>query len=184
MNDLRFNETLMTLGLAGVAAYFTVMTLRAAGRYRRFLALRATALLTWPLPRTLWAPYLIGLGFLNAALAVILWQRPFDEFGPLVHFYSQAAMAFYFVVGVPLLARIPVGLYRDGVWAEAGFVRWGEIGRLGLFEQPEIVLVLVRRRDGIGLRLRVPPGDYGAVRRLLRDQAQAGALKLEPGLAS
>jgi hypothetical protein len=178
VTELHFNETVMTLGLSMVAAYFTVQTVRAGDRFRRFFALRASALLTWPSPPNVWAPYLVGLGFLAAALAVILWEKPF------LHFYSQAAMAFYFVVVVPLLARLPVGLYRDGVWSEGGFVRWGEIGRLGLFEQPEIVLVLVRRRDGIGLRLRVPPGEYGAVRRLLRDQAQAGELRLDPGLAS
>jgi hypothetical protein len=178
VTEVRFDETVMTLGMAAVAAYFTVMTVRAVARYRRFRALKPTALLVWSPPRNLWGPYLVGLGFLAAALSVILWQRPF------LHFYSQAAMAFYFVFVVPLLTRIPLGLYRDGVWAEGGFVRWGEIGRLGVFEQPEIVLVVVRRSDGIGLRLRVPAADYGAVRRLLRDQAQAGALQLEPGLAS
>lgn len=173
-----FNERAMTLGMSLVSVYFSLMTLRAARLLWRFSRLRPTALVSWVAPAPLWRPYLMGLGFLAAALAVILWERPFVEF------YSQAVMAFYFILVVPALGRIRLGLYRDGVWTETGFVRWSEISRVGFKEQPEIVLVVVDRHSGAGYRLGVPAGEYGAVRRLLQEQARSGALRLEPVLAA
>jgi hypothetical protein len=94
---------------------------------------------------------------------------------------SQAVMALYFVLMVPLTARIRVGFYRDGVFAEGGFLRWSEIGRWAFRETPELVLVFLSRA-GSALRLRVPPAEYGAVRKVLEERMRARVLNVEAGL--
>ena len=79
-------------------------------------------------------------------------------------------MALYFVVMVPLARRIQLGLYRDGVWADSGFLPYAEIARMAFREGEEIVLVLLPRGSRAAFRLPVPPGEYGAVRRFLQDK--------------
>ena len=54
-------------------------------------------------------------------------------------------MAAYFIVMVPLVSRIPLGLYESGVWGDAGFVPYEKIARMAFLETPEISLVLVPR---------------------------------------
>ena len=64
---------------------------------------------------------------------------------PFYHVYSQAIMAAYFILMVPLVSRIPLGLYESGVWGDAGFVPYEKIARMAFLETPEISLVLVPR---------------------------------------
>ncbi|OFV85882.1 MAG: hypothetical protein A2V74_03345 [Acidobacteria bacterium RBG_16_70_10] len=123
-------------------------------------------------------PWLIALGVLGAVLAVVNgWlQRPFH------HVFGLAVMAAYFLLMVPLATRIRLGLYRDGVWADAGFLRWADVAWFTFLETPEIVLVLVARSGARAFRLPVPPGEYGRVRKLLDEKERAGALNPEPAL--
>jgi hypothetical protein len=102
---------------------------------------------------------------------------------PLTHVLSQAVMALYFLLMVPLLTRIRPGLYRDGVWADDGFLPYASIGRLAFFETPEIVLVLLPKGRLRGVfRLFVPPQEYAAVRKLLEEQIRARVLRVEEGI--
>jgi hypothetical protein len=170
-------DVMLGLLLGGVGLYFAVMVGRAALTYARFRRVRPTALLTWPARRPPLFGFLVGLGGLAAGIAVLngYMQRPFS------HVLSQAVMALYFVLMVPLTARIRVGFYRDGVFAEGGFLPWGEIGRWSFRETPEIVLVLLSRA-GMALRLPVPPAEYGAARKVLEERARARVLNVETGL--
>ena len=151
---------------------------RGLAGYRLFLKVRPTALLTWPVRRPAHFPFLLALGVVAAALAVInsTMNRPFH------HVYSQGVMAVYFMVMVPLSARIQLGLYRDGVWADAGFLPYEKIARMAFREAPEIVLVMVPRGRSGAFRLPVPSSEYGAVRKILEDKIRARVVTPEKAI--
>ena len=151
---------------------------RGLAGYRLFLKVRPTALLTWPVRRPAHFPFLLALGAVAAALAVInsTMNRPFH------HVYSQGVMAVYFMVMVPLSARIQLGLYRDGVWADAGFLPYEKIARMAFREAPEIVLVMVPRGRSGAFRLPVPSSEYGAVRKILEDKIRARVVNPEKAI--
>ena len=172
------NETILTWGLGGLAVYFSVLLVRGLAGYQRFRRVRPTALLTWPSRRPSHLPFLLGLGVVSAALTVINGYLG----RPLHHVYSQAVMAAYFVVMVPLSCRIHLGLYRDGVWADSGFVPWASIGRMAFREKPELVLILLPRGRSGSFRLPVPHEEYGAVRKLLEEKIRAHVLNVEQSI--
>ena len=151
---------------------------RGLAGYRLFLKVRPTALLTWPVRRPTHFPFLLALGVVAAALAVInsTMHRPFH------HVYSQGVMAVYFVVMVPLSARIQLGLYRDGVWADAGFLPYEKIARMAFREAPEIVLIMVPRGRSRAFRLPVPSSEYGAVRKILEEKIRARVVNVEKAI--
>ena len=172
------NETILTVALLGFGLYFSVQLARGLAGYLRFRRVRPTALLTWPVPRPASFPWLIGLGVVAAAVTVLngLLHRP------LHHVLSQAVMSLYFILMVPLSARIHLGLYREGVWADAGFLPYARIGRMAFRETPEIVLILLPRGAAGSFRLPVPRAEYSAVRKLLEDKIRARVLNMEGGL--
>jgi len=164
--------------LLGLAVYFSVAVARSLAGYLLFLKVRPTALLTWPGRRPAHFPLLIVLGFVAAALTVIngTLDRPFH------HVYSQGVMAVYFTVMVPLSLKIQPGLYRDGVWADAGFLPYGKIGRMAFRETPEIVLILVPRGRSGPFRLPVPSSEYGAVRKILEEKIRTRVVNVEKAI--
>jgi hypothetical protein len=172
-------ERIISLGLIGLGIYFTVQLLRGLAGYLRFRRVRPTALVSWPVPHPAQMPWLLGLGVVGAALALLNgWlQRP------AYHVYGLAVMAAYFLVMVPLATRIRLGLYRDGIWGDVGFLRWADIARFTFVEEPaRIELVLLPRSGGGSFRLPVPPGEYGAVCKVLQEKARAGVLQLDPAI--
>jgi hypothetical protein len=155
-----------------------VLIARGLAGYRLFVKVRPTALITWPVRRPMFFPFQIALGVVAAAVTVIN-----STLGrPLHHVYSQGVMAVYFLVMVPLMARIPLGLYRDGVWADVGLLRYENIGRIAIRETPEIVLLLVPRGRSRALRLGVPSSEYGAVRKILEDKIRARVVNPEKAI--
>ena len=175
---MQSNETVLTVVLLALGVYFSILNVHGLAGYLRFLRVRPTALVTWAVPRPAHFPLLLSLGVLSAAVAVLngFMQRPVH------HVIPQGLMSLYFILMVPLSARIQRGLYRDGVWADGGFLPWAQIGRLAFFETPEIVLVLLPRTGSASFRLSVPPAEYGAVRKTLEEQARAHVLNIERGI--
>jgi hypothetical protein len=171
-------DAFLTVVLLALGIYFSVLVAKSLRGYLLFRRIRGTALVTWPLPRPGHFPFLLALGFVSAGVAVLnsYLQRPFH------HVYSQGVMAAYFMLFVPLTMRIHRGLYRDGVWADTGFLPYGNIGRMAFVERPEIVLVLVPRRGSGALRLPVPASEYGAVRRVLEDKIRERAVNMEQAI--
>jgi hypothetical protein len=169
------NETLLTVSLVGVAVYFSVLIVRGVLGYARFRRVRGTALLTWPGARPAYFSLLLFMGLVAAGLAVLngYLRYPFHKV------YSQLSIALYFIGVVPMLTRIPKGLYADGIWVEDGFVPYDRIRRLAFREGPQLELLLVPWGRGGARRLAVPPAEYGAVRRILGDKIRAHALNLE-----
>lgn len=173
------NQTVLTLGLLGVGLYFSVLVVRGLRGYLMFRRLRSTALATWSVGRPGWVRLLVALGGLSGGVAILSALRA----RPLLHIYSQAVMALYFALMVPLAMRIRRGLYRDGVWSDTGFVPYADIGRLAFRETPEIVLILVaRRRPGTAVRLGVPPSEYGTVRKLIEQKRRDQVLRTDEAI--
>jgi hypothetical protein len=172
------NETILSVGLLGLAIYFSVLLVQGLRGYLLFRHVRRTALLTWPGRRPDHLPFLLLLGVVSLALTVILasQRKPFH------HVYSQAVMAAYFMVMVPLSARIHLGLYRDGVWADTGFLPYAKIGRMRFSEEREIVLILLPRGRSGSFRLPVPREEYGAVRKILEEMIRARVVNMEANI--
>ena len=166
------------LGLVGAAFYFSVIVARGVARYLLFLKVRPTALITWPMRPPWYFPLLFAMGLVAAAVAVV--TGTLDR--PLHTVYSQGVTAVYFMVIMPLSARIPLGLYRDGVWADAGFLPYEKIGRMAFRETPEIVLILVPRGRSGPFRLPVPSSEYGAVRKILEEKIRARIVNVEKAI--
>ncbi|HXK08466.1 MAG TPA: hypothetical protein VMT70_02355 [Vicinamibacteria bacterium] len=171
-------QQLLGVGLLGIGLYFAVQLVRGIAGYLRYVRVAPTALVSWPTPRPARLRLLIGLGVSGAVLALVLaWQGK-----PAHHVVAFALMAVYFLGMVPLARRIRLGLFRDGVWAHRGFLRWEDVARIAFVEKPQIVLLLQARRQGSAFKLPVPADEYGAVRKLLEEKARAGVLRLEPAI--
>lgn len=168
-------EAALTVALMGVAGYFAVLNARVMHRYLRFRAMRGAALLTWPAPRPYSKVLNVALGGLGAALAVAGLALK----SPLLAL-SQGLSALYFLATVRLIAVIRPGFYAAGIWAEAGFVPYGQVARWAIRDSEEVVLLLVRRGQPGALRLHVPRDDYGAVNKLLQQKAHEHRLELDP----
>ncbi len=171
-------QTALTVVLAALGLYFLVLVVRAIGGYLSFLRLRPTALLTWPVRRPAHFPLLVGLGVL--ALGVAVLNGSLNR--PLHHVASQVLIAVYFMLVVPLATRIRLGLYRDGVWADAGFLPYAEIARMAFVERREVVLVMLSRGRGSAFRLPVPASEYGAVRKLIEEKIRSHALAVDSAI--
>ena len=171
-------QQIVSYGLVGLGVYFTVQLVRGLLGYQQYRRVRPTALATWPAPPQTLSRWLVALGAFGGVLAVVnAWlQRPPH------HVYGLAVMALYFVGMVPLATRIRLGLYRDGVWADAGFIRWEEIARIAFLETPDVFLLLLPRSGKGSFRLPVPSDEYGHVQKLLQEKARTGNLHLDPAI--
>lgn len=171
-------QQVVGLGLLGLGVYFAVQIGRGVAGFLRYRRIAPTALVTWPPPVPAQLPWLLLLGGLGGATALVnAWMQR-----PLHHVAGLALMAGYFLGLVPLARRIRLGLYRDGVWAHRGFLPFAQIARIAFVETPEIVLLLTPRRSAAPFKLPVPAAEYGAVRKILEQKARDGALRLEPAI--
>ncbi len=179
LEELARNDAVRTVAFLALGLYFSIALARGLQAYLSFRRLQPTALLTWRTPRPQNFSLLLALGVLATIVTLVngLMQRPFW------HIFGQATMALYFLLIVPLLARIHVGFYEDGVWAETGFVPYGQIRLLMFRESPELVLILLPRGGpAAAFRLGIPKGEYAAVRKLLEEKRREHLLAPDQGL--
>ena len=169
------NEIALTLVLLGMGLYFAVLTGRGLLAYVRFRRVRPTALLTWPCPRPPHLRLLLVLGAVSGFVTLLNANlgRPWP------HVAAQLVMTFYFVVMVPLSLRVEWGLYADGVWADAGFLRYADVRQLSFRDAGPILLVLLPRHGAVPFRMLVPPSEYGAVRKLIAEKTRSQDLAPE-----
>ena len=173
-----FQQHVISLGLVALGAYFFVQIARGLAGYLRFRRVWPTAVLTWPAPKPALMPWLLAMGVAGAITAGLnAWMHR-----PAHHVIGLALMALYFLGLVPLARRIRLGLYRDGVWAHRGFLRWKDVSRIAFFETPQVVLLLQDREGGASFKLPVPPEEYGTVRKVIEEKARAGVLQLDPAI--
>jgi hypothetical protein len=155
---------LLILGAGFLVANLLIMA--DVWRHRRR---RATAVLTWsiPRPRPASLPVWIaaGLGLLVAYKLVILrW--------PASAVFGEGMMFLYYAVWYPMSFTVERGFYGEGIWLDRRFVRYVDVTGLSWREEPGApprLLVVAGRRQQAG-HLTVPPPLFGEVRRLLRDR--------------
>jgi hypothetical protein len=128
---------------------------------------RRSALLVWEAEKPRFYGLNLGLGVMFGVLLVV------DVFilrRPLTQHFGEVMMCAYYGYAFPLSTRIAKGFYRDGVWADTGFMPWTRISAVAWKEETGVTLVLMSQARSIARRLTIPGPLYGQVRRLLRDR--------------
>ena len=147
-----------------IGAGFLVANARMLLDYLKYRRLRAGALLTWPSPKPRNYLLTLGLGVTTGLLVVnklVVARYPFGEL----------MMFLYFACLTPLNRRIGRGFYEDGIWADAAFIPYNEVGGISWREGENAVwLIVISRLRSLARKLAVPLEHYGAARRLLRDK--------------
>ena len=99
---------------------------------------------------------------------------------PLPAVFGELMMFVYYAAAVPLSARITRGLYADGIWADSGFMPYGQIGGLRWLDGRSPTLSWSRGcapgPAPAGARARL-----GEVRHLLREKIAEHAIDIEAG---
>jgi hypothetical protein len=157
---------------------FLIANVRVATDLIRYFRRRRHALLVWPGRKP---PYYGLILFLGVTLGCLLLVKVLVLGRPPIQLFGEGMMFLYFALMVPLARRIDRGLYADGIWAENGFMPYGQIGGLAWREGEPLTLVLVSRLRQMARPLIVPSVHYGAVRRLLRDKIAAQDIQVGVG---
>jgi hypothetical protein len=135
----------------------------------RFQLRRRTGLLLWQAPK----PRFYAFGLLLAAVLGLLLAAKLVQRRPPQDWFGEAMMLLYYGCAFPLSTQIPRGFYRDGVWTDAGFMRWNNLSAVTWKEADGVWLVLISRRRALARRLRVPASHYGEARRVLREKLKS-----------
>ena len=157
------NRVLFLLG-----AGFLVANARLLLEYITYRRRKSRALLVWPSART--ADYGLALA-IGVVLGIIVFYK-------LVFLHRQVfgegMMFVYYAYLLPLSRRIGRGFYEDGIWGDAAFVPYNEVGGISWREgEHQVTLIVISRLRNLARRLSVPVEHYAAARRLLRDKIAA-----------
>ena len=149
---------------------FLAANLKLTADLVRFQMRKSSALLVWQGAKPRYYGFALALGMVLGLLVVfkifMLGRTPGQLFGEIMMFL-------YYGYVFPLSTRIARGFYRDGVWLDSGFMRWGQISAVSWREEGAVTLVVIPHFRHIAKRLEVPGHLYGHARRLLRDKVQA-----------
>ncbi len=139
-------------------------------QFLRYRKIRRSAVLVWPGRR----PPFYGIFFLiGAMLGLVIIVKLLFLHWPPQNVFGESMMLLYYSYMAPLSLKIGRGFYEDGVWAEDGFVPYGNIGGLSWREDEEITLLLIPRMKRLAKRLIVPTQYYGEARKLLREKIKS-----------
>ncbi len=155
----------LALALVLLGVGFLVANARLLAEYLSFRRRSSGALLIWPSARPPYYGTALGigivLGFLIAYKLLVLHRQVFGE----------GMMFLYYAYLLPLSRSIRRGFYGDGIWTDAGFVSYREIGGITWREaEDQAILIVISRLRNLARRLAVPLEHYAAARRLLRDK--------------
>ena len=154
---------------------FLIANLKVVTDLLRFRVRKTTALLIWegPKPRFYGFSLALGvvLGLLVAFKVFVLRLTPDRLFG-------EAMMFVYYGYAFPLSTKIGRGFYKDGIWSDTGFMRYGQISAISWKEEDRVTLVLISQLRQIARRLEVPGSMYGEARRLLRDLVKTHNIRI------
>ena len=128
------------------------------------------SLLTWEAAKPRFYGFMLGLG---VVLGLMLAFKIFVQRRPPEQLFGEAMMFVYYGYAFPLSTRILRGFYRDGIWTDTGFMRWGQISAVSWKEERNPVLILISHASHIARRLEIPGHLYGQARRVLRDKIRA-----------
>ncbi len=136
----------------------------------RFRLRKSASLLTWQNPKPPFYGFSLGLG---VVLGLLLAFKLFVQRRSVDQLFGETMMFVYYGYALPLSTRIARGFYRDGVWADTGFMPWKQISAVTWREEGGVTLILISRVRHIARRLQVPGDMYGQARKLLRDKVKA-----------
>ncbi len=137
----------------------------------RYQIRKRTALLVWPGGTPRYHGFNLALG---VACGVLIAVKVFYLGRPLQQLFGEGMMFVYYGYAYPLTTRIQRGFYRDGIWADNGFLRWGNISSVSWKEaEGQATLVLVSHGKRAVRHLGVPGHRYGEARRVLIDRIKA-----------
>jgi len=128
------------------------------------------SVLTWEAAKPKFYGFMLGLG---VVLGLMLAFKIFVQRRPPEQLFGETMMFVYYGYAFPLSTRILRGFYRDGVWTDTGFMRWGQISAVSWKEARNPVLILISQAGNIARRLEIPGHLYGEARRVLRDKITA-----------
>jgi hypothetical protein len=164
------SQVLFVFGVGFLAANIKVIT-----ELLRFRLRRNSSLLVWQSPK----PRAYGVALaLGAVLGLLVAVRVFVLRHPLNQLFGEVMMLVYYGYALPMSTRIPRGFYRDGVWSDRGFMRWGQIAAVSWREGASVTLFLVPHARQVVKRLEVPGHLYGEARRLLLDKIRAHDIQI------
>ena len=159
-------QVLFLFGVGFLAANLKVMF-----DLLRFRLRRRTAPLVWQNPKPPYYGFTLALGVM---LGMLLAFKLLVQHRALSQLFGETMMFVYYGYAFPLSTRISRGFYRDGVWSDSGFMRWGQIAAVSWKEdQGKVTLLLVSHFRSIARRLEVPGQLYGQARKLLREKIKA-----------
>ena len=137
----------------------------------RYQIRKRTALLVWENPKPPYYGFTLALG---AMLGLLLTFKLFVQHRSVPSVFGETMMFIYYGYTFPLSTRILRGFYRDGVWSDTGFLKWGQISAVSWKEEEgKVILLLVSHFRNIARRLQVPGQLYGQARKLLREKIKA-----------
>jgi len=149
---------------------FLVANIRLGAALWAYRRRSRSAMLVWEGARPKYYGFSLVLGAVLFVLlvveAVVIRRSPWSIFG-------EAMMVLYYAYAFPLSTRIRRGFYGDGVWSDAGFMKWSEISAVSWKEGAPITLLLLSHARHVARRLEIPGHLYGQARRLLRDKIKA-----------
>jgi hypothetical protein len=151
---------------------FFIANVKVIADLLRFRVRKATALLIWQGPKPRYYGFTLALG---AVLGMLVAFKIFVLGRPPGQLLGEIMMFVYYGYAFPLRTRIARGFYRDGVWSDSGFMRWGQISAVSWKENGAITLVLISHFRSVARRVEVPGPRNGAARRLGQDRIKAHA---------
>src|SRR5688572_3999409 len=163
--DVLIARVLFLFGLGFLAANVKVIADLLRFRWRK-----RSALLVWQNPKPRYYGFTLALG---VALGALLAFKLFVQRRPPDQLFGETMMFVYYGYAFPLSTRIARGFYRDGIWSDSGFMRWGQISAVSWKEEGHVTLILISHFKNIARRLEIPGNLYGQARRLLRDKVKA-----------
>lgn len=156
---------ILTTVLTVLGVGFLVANARLLLQFVRFRRRQKTALLVWPSPKPPHYGMALAIGVI---LGFIVFYKLVVSGQPV---FGESMMFLYYAYLLPLSRRVARGFYQDGIWVDAGFIRWDEVGGVTWREGSHAVaLVIVSRLKSLARVLPVPVEHYGAARRVLRDK--------------
>src|ERR1044072_8517393 len=119
----------------------------------QFRQRKRTALLTWEASKPPYYGFSLALG---VTLGLLLAFKMFVQRRPPNQLFGEAMMFVYYGYALPLSTRILRGFYRDGVWSDSGWMRWGQISAVSWKEEGPVTLILVSHFRNIASPLVIP----------------------------
>lgn len=169
--------------LLALGVLFLIVDIRVGIELARWWRLRKTAVVIWAPPKP---PFFVINLSIGALLGVLLFVTAYSEISvqrrgvaAIPSMFGVSMMFIYYAYLLPLTARIRRGLYGEGIWTDAGFMRYTDIG--GITWKGADTLVLASSHKTVARRLRVPGKHIGEVRHFLRDKIGEHAIELEAG---